>query len=150
MIEIKNVKKVYKAKKTDDTVALRNISATIPSTGLVFIVGTSGSGKSTLLNCVGGLDKVDSGSIIIDGIDITQLKEKELDKFRNTYLGFVFQDYNIIDEYNVFENINLSLELQGKEDKKLISETLNKLGLSNLEKRHINELSGGQKQRVIT
>lgn len=148
MIEIKNVKKVYKAKKTDDTVALRNISATIPSTGLVFIVGTSGSGKSTLLNCVGGLDKVDSGSIIIDGIDITQLKEKELDKFRNTYLGFVFQDYNIIDEYNVFENINLSLELQGKEDKKLISETLNKLGLSNLEKRHINELSGGQKQRV--
>lgn len=148
MIELKKVCKTYKAKKTEDTVALNNITTKIPSKGLVFIVGTSGSGKSTLLNCIGGLDTIDSGSIIIDNIDITKLKEHELDKFRNSYLGFVFQDYNIIEDYNVFENINLSLELQGKKDDKLVSNTLTQLGLKGLEKRNINELSGGQKQRV--
>lgn len=148
MIELKNVRKVYKAKKTDDTLALNDVTTSIPSKGLVFIVGTSGSGKSTLLNCIGGLDKIDSGSIIIDNIDITKLNEHDLDKFRNSCLGFVFQDYNIIEDYNVFENVNLSLELQGKKDPKLVSETLNSLGLEGLEKRHINELSGGQKQRV--
>lgn len=148
MIELKNVRKVYKAKKTDDTLALNDVTVSIPSKGLVFIVGTSGSGKSTLLNCIGGLDKIDSGSIIIDNIDITKLNEHDLDKFRNSCLGFVFQDYNIIEDYNVFENVNLSLELQGKKDPKLVSETLNSLGLEGLEKRHINELSGGQKQRV--
>lgn len=148
MIELKNIKKIYKAKKTEDTIALNNISTSIPSKGLVFIVGASGSGKSTLLNCLGGLDKVDSGSIIVDNIDITKLSEHDLDKFRNSFLGFVFQDYNIIEDYNVFENVNLSLELQGKNDSKLVSSTLNSLGLEGLEKRNINELSGGQKQRV--
>lgn len=148
MIELKNVRKVYKAKKTDDTLALNDVTVSIPSKGLVFIVGTSGSGKSTLLNCIGGLDKIDSGSIIIDNIDITKLNEHDLDKFRNSCLGFVFQDYNIIEDYNVFENVNLSLELQGKKGPKLVSDTLNSLGLEGLEKRHINELSGGQKQRV--
>lgn len=148
MIELKNVRKVYKAKKTEDTVALNKINTSIPSKGLVFIVGTSGSGKSTLLNCIGGLDKIDEGSIIIDGVDITKLNEHDLDKFRNSCLGFVFQDYNIIEDYNVFENINLSLELQGKSNPELVSETLNNLGLNGVEKRKINELSGGQKQRV--
>ena len=122
-----NCKKIYKAKKTEDTIALNNISTSIPSKGLVFIVGASGSGKSTLLNCLGGLDKVDSGSIIVDNIDITKLSEHDLDKFRNSFLGFVFQDYNIIEDYNVFENVNLSLELQGKNDSKLVSSTLNSL-----------------------
>lgn len=148
MIELKNVRKVYKAKKTEDTVALNNITTKIPSKGMIFIVGTSGSGKSTLLNCIGGLDNVDDGSIIINNVDITKLNEHDLDKFRNSYLGFVFQDYNVIEDYNVFENINLSLELQGINDSTLVSKTLDDLGLHGLEKRHINELSGGQKQRV--
>ena len=149
MIELKKVSKTYKSKKSTDTNALQDITTKFGNKGLVFIVGASGSGKSTLLNCIGGLDKIDEGSIIVNGIDISKKKELELDQYRNTYVGFVFQDFNLIEDLNVKENIKLACELQNKK----ISDTefedlLKKVNLGGLGNRRVNELSGGQKQRV--
>lgn len=148
MIEIKGVHKIYRSKKSADTNALKDINLTFDNKGLVFIVGRSGSGKSTLLNLLGGLDTPDKGKILIDNKDICKMNNKELDAYRNSYIGFVFQEFNLLEEFNVFENINLSLKLQGINDDKLILDTLKKLDMEGLEYRNTNELSGGQKQRV--
>ncbi len=148
MIEIKGVNKTYRSKKSADTNALRNINLTFENKGLVFIVGKSGSGKSTLLNLLGGLDTPDKGKILIDHKDLCKMSNQELDSYRNSYVGFVFQEFNLLEEFNVFENINLSLKLQGINDDKLILDTLKNLDIDGLEKRNTNELSGGQKQRV--
>lgn len=149
MIELKNVSKVYKSKKGASTTALNDISLKIGNKGMVFIVGKSGSGKSTLLNLLGGLDGVTSGKILINGKDISNFKSEEYDSYRNTYIGFVFQEFNILEEYNIYENISLSLELQNlKSTKNEIDKLLDKLGISGLGNRKVNELSGGQKQRV--
>ena len=148
MIEIKNLSKTYKSKKSIDTNAINNISLTFGDKGLVFIVGKSGSGKSTLLNLIGGLDSIDAGEIIVDGINICKLNDKQLDSYRNSYIGFVFQEFNLLEEFNVFDNVNLSLKLQNIDDSKLVKKILKDVDLNNLDKRNINELSGGQKQRV--
>ena len=148
MLELKNISKTYKSKKSVDTNALNNINLKFDNKGLVFIVGKSGSGKSTLLNLIGGLDTPDSGQILIDGKDICKLKSKNLDSYRNSYVGFVFQEFNLFEELNVYENINLSLELQRKKDNDDIKKILKDVDLKDLEQRNINELSGGQKQRV--
>lgn len=149
MIEIKNVNKIYKTKKGLTTQALSNVNLNIGNKGIVFIVGTSGSGKSTLLNLLGGIDTVSSGEIIINDKKINEFNEKELDSYRNSVIGFIFQEYNVLEQYNVYENIELSLKLQNKEvNKEKLENLLNNLGLNNLGNRQINELSGGQKQRV--
>ncbi len=150
MIELKNLTKIYTTKKKKNyTVALDNIDLKIENKGLVFIVGKSGSGKSTLLNLLGGLDDATSGEIKINGKDIGKFSEKELDAYRNTYIGFVFQEFNLLDEYNVYKNIELAMKLQNETpSKEYISKLLKLLGIENLENRNINELSGGQKQRV--
>ena len=149
MIELKNVKKIYTSKKAQDTIALDNLNLKIGNKGMVFIVGTSGSGKSTLLNVLGGLDGITSGKILVNGKNISDFKSKEYDSFRNTYVGFIFQDFNILDQYNVYENIELSLKLQNKKaNRNEIDKLLQDLGIENLGNRRINELSGGQKQRV--
>ena len=149
MIELKNVKKIYTSKKAQDTIALDNLNLKIGNKGMVFIVGTSGSGKSTLLNVLGGLDGISSGKILVNGKNISDFKSKEYDSFRNTYVGFIFQDFNILDQYNVYENIELSLKLQNKKaNRNEIDKLLQDLGIENLGNRRINELSGGQKQRV--
>ena len=148
MIEIKGVHKTYRSKKSADTNALKDINLTFENKGLVFIVGRSGSGKSTLLNLLGGLDSPDKGKILIDNKDLCKMNNKELDLYRNSYVGFVFQEFNLLEEFNVFENINLSLKLQGINNDKLILDTLKQLDIEGLEKRNTNELSGGQKQRV--
>ncbi len=148
MIEIKNLRKTYKSKKSIDTKAINGINLSFDDTGLIFIVGKSGSGKSTLLNLLGGLDGADSGEILINNKNILKLNDKELDYYRNSYVGFIFQEFNLLEELNVYENINLSLKLQNKEDKGEIKKILKQVDLSNLENRNINELSGGQKQRV--
>ena len=149
MIELKKIKKIYKSKKGPSTVALNDINIKIGKTGMVFIVGKSGSGKSTMLNILGGLDSPTSGEININGKNISSFKNNDYDSYRNTYVGFIFQEFNILEQYNVYENIELSLRLQNKKiSKKEIDNLLNRLGINNLGARKINELSGGQKQRV--
>ena len=149
MIRLKNVSKEYKSKKGQVTKALTNININFDNKGLVFIIGKSGSGKSTLLNILGGLDSKTSGMIYIDNKDIDSFKEKDFDSYRNTYIGFIFQDFNLLEEYNVFDNVMLAAKLLRKKvDKEAILNLLARLDLKGLEYRNINELSGGQKQRV--
>ena len=131
-----------------DTKALVNLNLNINDKGLVFIVGKSGSGKSTLLNLLGGLDSPDKGKIIVDNKDICTLKNKELDSYRNSYVGFIFQEFNTLEEFSVFDNIKLALKLQGINDDNRVEEVLKEVDLAGLGNRNINELSGGQKQRV--
>ena len=149
MYLIKNISKKYKSKKSVDTRALNDISLKLDNKGLVFIVGESGSGKSTLLNVLGGLDKIDSGSILFNGKDISNFNENEMNSYRNSCIGFVFQDFNIFEQFNVRDNILLSLNLKMKSDlSDDVEKILELLGLKGLGDRKINELSGGQKQRV--
>ena len=148
MIKISNVTKIYNSKKKKQHKALNNISFTIPSFGMVFVLGKSGSGKSTLLNLIGGLDSLTSGTISVDGNDISSLKESEFANYRNTHIGFIFQDYHLIEELTVYENILLSLNLRREDDKGEVSKALDKVGLKGYESRFPTELSGGERQRV--
>ena len=107
MIRINNLTKIYKSKRRSRCKALDNINLTLPNKGLVFVLGKSGSGKSTLLNLIGGLDNITKGSIIVDGNNISYFNEKEFCDYRNTHIGFIFQDYHLIDELTVYENIVL-------------------------------------------
>ncbi len=149
MIELINVNKTYKPKKGLPTPALKDINLTLPSTGLVFLIGKSGSGKSTLLNLLGCLDTPTSGKIVLNGKVLNKLKGKKLDAYRNTYMGFVFQDYNLLESLNVKKNLEISLALQKKKiTHQELQEALEKIELKRLENRKVNELSGGQKQRI--
>ena len=149
MLEIKNLFKTYKSKKGSSCAALKGISIKFPDKGLVFVLGKSGSGKSTFLNVISGLDAPDSGEIIIKGKSNKGFSAKDYDSYRNTYLGFIFQEYNVLDDFSVYDNVALALRLQSKKaEKEKVTEILKNVGLDGLEKRKPNELSGGQKQRV--
>lgn len=149
MIELKNLEKHYTSRKGVVTKALNDLSVTFPSKGLIFILGKSGSGKSTLMNILGGLDVADSGEFKIEGKNIEGLSQIELDHYRNSHVGFVFQDFNIIDTFTIYQNIGLALQLQGqKADKKQMDEMLEFVDLKDFGKRKGNEVSGGQKQRI--
>lgn len=149
MLEIKNITKIYKTKDAKDVHALDDISLTLGDKGMIFLLGKSGSGKSTLLNIIGGLDSYDNGEIIINGKSSKEFKEGDFDAYRNTYLGFIFQEYNILPEFTVAKNIALSLELQGKKaTPEIIENLLREVDLEGLSKRKPAELSGGQKQRI--
>lgn len=149
MIELKQTSKNYTTRLGIMTKALDHINLSFPNKGLIFILGKSGSGKSTLLNIMSGLDTADSGEVIVNGRNIEGLDQKELDYYRNAHVGFVFQDFNIIDTFTIEQNIGLALELQGKQvDKETMESILNYVGLSGYEKRKGNEVSGGQKQRI--
>lgn len=149
MIELKQISKNYTTRLGIMTKALDHINLSFPNKGLIFILGKSGSGKSTLLNIMSGLDTADSGEVIVNGRNIEGLDQKELDYYRNAHVGFVFQDFNIIDTFTIEQNIGLALELQGKQvDKETMESILNYVGLSGYEKRKGNEVSGGQKQRI--
>ena len=148
MIIISNLNKYYKSKKLKKFHALKNINLTLPDTGLVFVLGKSGSGKSTLLNLIGGLDSISSGSIEVDGNDLAHFKEKDFCNYRNNHIGFIFQDYHLIDELTVYENIVLSLDLHRKKDYHLVRAALEKVDLAGYEDRYPTELSGGEQQRV--
>ena len=149
MLEAVNLSKVYKIKKGVPVTALDNVSIRFPEKGMVFLLGKSGSGKSTLLNVLGGLDKYDSGEIRIKGVSSGNFKQKHFDSYRNTYVGFIFQEYNVLDDFTVGANIALSMELQGKKaTNKEINEILKQVDLEGMGSRKPNELSGGQKQRV--
>ena len=149
MLEVRHLKKTYTPKKGVPVVALNDISIKFPDKGLIFILGKSGSGKSTLLNVMGGLDKADEGEIIIKDKSSADFKQSDFDSYRNTYLGFIFQEYNILEDFSIAANIGLALELQGqKATNERINQILQQVGLDGYGKRKPNELSGGQKQRV--
>lgn len=154
MLQVKDLTKVYTAKKKSTVTALKHISIAFEDRGLVFILGKSGSGKSTLLNLLGGIDVATSGEIIVAGRSTATFSESDYDSYRNTYVGFVFQEYNLIESDTVSANIALALELQGKQaDRTLVEELLRRVELveedgETFYERQVNELSGGQKQRV--
>ena len=149
MLETKNLVKVYKPKKGVPVKALDGVSLKFPDTGMVFLLGKSGSGKSTLLNVLGGLDNYNSGEIVIKEVSSKKFKQSHFDSYRNTYVGFIFQEYNILEEFTVGANIALALELQGKKaTDAVINEILEQVDLQGYGSRRPNELSGGQKQRV--
>lgn len=149
MFQVKDLVKTYRPKKAEPVFALRGVSIDFGETGMVFILGKSGSGKSTLLHLMGGLDVPTSGELVIDGKSSKDFSKEDFDDYRNTYVGFVFQEYNLLPEFTVYENLALALQLQGKRaDREKIRESLKRVELELDEKRRPNELSGGQKQRV--
>lgn len=154
MLQINNLSKTYCSKKSGKINALKCISVDFGERGLVFLTGKSGSGKSTLLNLIGGIDSATSGEIVICGRSSSSFSEEDFEDYRNSSVGFVFQDYNLIESYKAGENIGLALELQGKPAARSEIEALmQKVALcdeqgNSLYNRKINELSGGQKQRV--
>ena len=149
MLSVRDLTKSYKAKGGVVTKALDGVSIDFPERGMVFILGKSGSGKSTLLNVTGGLDRPDSGEIIVKGKSSKDFTAADFDSYRNTFIGFIFQEYNILSEFNVEQNIALALQLQGKKnDKAAVEALLEKVDLSGYGHRKPNTLSGGQKQRV--
>lgn len=149
MLEVKNLYRQYKTKKGVSVTALNDVSLKFPEKGMVIILGKSGSGKSTLLNVLGGLDKADKGEIIIKGKSSKDFTQSDFDSYRNTYLGFIFQEYNILEEFTVSANIALALQLQGKKATgDAVTEILNKVDLNGYGSRKPNELSGGERQRV--
>ena len=129
--------------------ALKGINVQFGENGMIFILGKSGCGKSTLLNLLGGLDYPTAGEIVIEGKSSAEFTKLDYDNYRNTYVGFVFQEYNLLNEFTVRENGGLALQLQGKKPNgEQIDVMLKKVGLELDEKRRPSELSGGQKQRV--
>ena len=152
ILEVKNVEKYY-GSKSNLTKAVDNISFNVKSKEFVGIMGASGSGKTTLLNCISTIDKVTTGHIIINGNDITKLKGNKLNKFRREELGFIFQDFNLLDTLTAYENIALALTIQKvnvHEIDKRVKEIANKLDISNILSKYPYQLSGGQKQRVAS
>ena len=148
-MKIRNLSKTYDIKNGEKVHALKGVSFDLPSTGMVAILGKSGSGKSTLLNILSGLDSFDSGDVEAFGKNMKDFSRAELDNYRNSCISFVFQEYHLIPELNVGENIALALQLQGEENaEENVKSVLKQVELSGYENRKILELSGGQKQRV--
>jgi len=149
MLQIRNLTKIYRMKNAPEVRALDSVSLSFPTSGMVFLLGKSGSGKSTLLNLLGGLDSYDSGEIWISGSETKRFRQSDFDSYRNTLVGFIFQEYNVLEEFTVGANIALSLELQGKKaTDEEVSRILEQVDLAGYGARKPNELSGGQKQRV--
>ena len=148
VLEAKNIKKYY-GKEPNITKALDGVDFSVEKGEFVAIVGTSGSGKSTLLNMLGGLDIPTSGEIKIQGKKLSDLNDEQLTIFRRRSIGFIFQNYNLLPMLNVYENIVLPIELDGREvDQTFLNEIINMLGLQEKLKSMPNMLSGGQQQRV--
>ena len=149
MLEVKKLSKIYKSKTGTDVKALDDVSVSFPESGMVFLLGKSGSGKSTLLNICGGLDSPTTGEIIVKGRSSKNFSQSDFDSYRNTFIGFIFQEYNILNEFSVEDNIALALELQNKpKNKATIEKLLSDVDLAGFAKRKPNTLSGGQKQRI--
>ncbi len=152
LLQVKNLKKTYSTKLSSNTVtALKDVSFSVNKGEFISIMGESGSGKTTLLNILASLDKKTSGEVLLDGNDLSFLKEAELARFRRESLGFVFQEFNLLDTLNTEENIILPLILSHKNQKEIktrLERITNKLGIQHLLKKYPHEISGGEKQRV--
>lgn len=152
ILRIDNIEKYY-GNRSSLTKAVDNISFEVDKGEFVAIMGASGSGKTTLLNCISTIDRVTSGRIYVGGQDITELKGNKLNRFRREQLGFIFQDFNLLDTLTAFENIALALSIQGvhaKEIQKRVSQLAFELGISDVLDKYPYQMSGGQKQRVAS
>lgn len=152
ILEVKNIEKYY-GNKDNVTKAIDGISFDVEKGEFVGIMGASGSGKSTLLNCISTIDNVTTGKILLKGKDITKLKGKSLEKFRRDELGFIFQDYNLLDTLTIYENIALALTIQNRKAKEidtLVKDIAKRLGIDELLNKYPYQVSGGQKQRVAS
>ena len=148
ILKVENLTKTYGSGE-NLVHAVDDVSFSVEKGEFVAIVGTSGSGKSTLLNMIGGLDVPTSGKVIVDGRELSTLKDEQLTIFRRRKIGFIFQNYNLVPVLNVYENIVLPVELDGnKVDKKFMKEVVQMLGLEDKLNNMPNNLSGGQQQRV--
>ncbi|TVQ99459.1 MAG: ABC transporter ATP-binding protein [Desulfovibrionales bacterium] len=150
IVQTENLTKVYNP-ETVPVHALRNVSITIDTGEFTSIVGPSGSGKTTLLNMIGGLDKPTSGTVLVDGVNVTRLKDRQLINFRLKNIGFVFQHFNLIPVFTARENVSFIMLLQKKDKKEMrqrTDELLEAVGLGSLKDARPREMSGGQQQRV--
>lgn len=152
ILKVDNIEKYY-GNKSSLTKAIDNISFEVKKGEFVAIMGASGSGKTTLLNCISTIDKVTSGHIYVDNNDITKLKGNDLNKFRREKLGFIFQDFNLLDTLTAYENIALALSIQNKkvsEMKELVTNIAKRLNITEVLNKYPYQMSGGQKQRVAS
>lgn len=152
MIEIKDLTKIYNCKKPNAFTALKDISLKIDDGEMVAIIGKSGAGKSTLLHIIGCIDKFEKGTYTIDGVDVHNLSDMKLSKIRNENVGIVMQDFALIEEYTVIENVKIPLYFSRKKKTDKINNialtALEKTGIKDLANKSVKNLSGGQKQRV--
>lgn len=152
ILKIENIEKYY-GSKSSLTKAIDNISFEVEKGEFVAIMGASGSGKTTLLNCISTIDKVTSGHIYVSDMDITKLKGNNLNKFRREELGFIFQDFNLLDTLTAYENIALALSIQNVPTKQIderIKKVAKELDIVNILEKYPYQMSGGQKQRIAS
>lgn len=152
ILEVKQIEKYY-GNKSNLTKAIDNISFNVDEGEFVGIMGVSGSGKTTLLNCISTIDRVTAGHILIDGEDITKLKGKRLNKFRREELGFIFQDFNLLDTLTAYDNIALALTIQKVNPVEIdqrVKEIAKKLEIIDILNKYPYQVSGGQKQRIAS
>ena len=152
LLEVKNLKKVYKTRLGGNAVeALKNVNFSVEEGEFVAIMGESGSGKTTLLNILAALDQPTAGSVLLDGKNFSGIKESDVAAFRRDHLGFVFQEFNLLDTFTLEDNIYLPLVLAGKNYQEMhrrLAPIADKLGITALLKKYPYEVSGGQKQRA--
>ena len=152
MIKLKGVNKYFNKGKKNQIHVINDTTLELGSKGLVALLGPSGSGKTTMLNAIGGLDKVNSGDIFVDGVKITSKSASKIDEIRNLNIGYIFQDYKLIDNMTVYENVAMVLRMIGIKDeeeiKKRINYILETLGIYRYRNRMADMLSGGERQRV--
>lgn len=151
MVEIKNLTKTYNFKKSNAFTALTDVSLTVEDGEMLAIIGKSGAGKSTLLHIIGCIDTFEKGEYTIDGVDVHKLSDKKLANIRNEKVGIVMQDFALVEEYSVIENVKIPLYFakyrKGSANAAAL-DALEKVGMRELAKKPVNKLSGGQKQRV--
>ena len=152
MLKLEHVNKYFNKNKKNEIHVINETSLHMEGKGLVALLGPSGCGKTTLLNVIGGLDKVNSGQIFVNGQRITGRLSHTVDKIRNLNVGYVFQNYNLVDNMTVFDNVAIALRMVGVKDKKEIEEKVNyvleKVGMYRYRNRYADMLSGGERQRV--
>ncbi len=152
ILKVDKIEKYY-GSRSSLTKAIDNLSFEVEKGEFIAIMGASGSGKTTLLNCIGTIDKVTAGHIYVGGVDITKLKGNDLNKFRREELGFIFQDFNLLDTLTAYENIALALSIQNmsvKEIEERIKKVANELDIKDVLNKYPYQMSGGQKQRVAS
>lgn len=152
MIKLQHVNKYFNKRKANEIHVINDTSLELPENGVVALLGPSGCGKTTLLNAIGGLDKVNSGQIFIDDANISKMRPAKVDALRNAKIGYIFQNFNLLDRMTVFENVAIALRMIGIKDKQVIKERVNyclkSVGIYQFRNKTTDALSGGQRQRV--